>query len=106
MKLLSVNIATLQSFSHAGRAIATGIYKQPANARVFVGSLGLAGDNQADLVNHGGIHKAVYSYPAEHYEFWSRELGRNDLSWGAFGENLTITGFSEDEVFIGDVFKI
>lgn len=106
MKLLSVNVATLQNFTHAGNEVATGIYKLPRTSRVKVSSLGLEGDHQADLVNHGGIHKAVYSYPAEHYEFWSRELARADLSWGAFGENLTITGFSEDNVFIGDVFKI
>ncbi|HZV33710.1 MAG TPA: MOSC domain-containing protein [Verrucomicrobiae bacterium] len=106
MKLLSINVAMLRPISHRGNEVMTGIYKQPVKGSVKAGRLGLAGDAQADLENHGGIYKAVYSYPFEHYSDWSRELGRNDFALGQFGENLTVTGLSEDNVRIGDVFRI
>lgn len=106
MKLLSINVAAPQAISYHGKEVMTGIYKEPVPGRVKVGTLGLAGDAQADLKNHGGIYKAVYAYPFEHYEAWSRELGRNDFAFGQFGENLTITGLTEDSVHIGDMFRI
>src|ERR1700757_828953 len=103
MKLLSINIAVPRAIPHGGQEVMTGIYKDPVKGRLKVGTLGIGGDMQADLSVHGGIHKAVYSYPFEHYESWSRELGRNDFAFGQFGENLTITGWTEDLVNIGDV---
>lgn len=106
MKLLSINLAEPRAIPHAGQQVMTGIYKQPVKGKVKVGTLGLTGDMQADLAAHGGIYKAVYSYPFEHYEYWSLELGRNDFTFGQFGENLTITGWTEDLVNIGDVFRI
>ena len=68
--------------------------------------LNLVGDKQADLSVHGGPYKAVYAYPAEHYAFWRRELGEDDLPWGAFGENLTTEGLDESAVRIGDRFRV
>lgn len=68
--------------------------------------LNLAGDQQADLTVHGGPHKAVYAYPAEHYGFWRDEFPEIPLTWGYFGENLTTIGLREDAVFIGDTFKV
>lgn len=106
MKLLSINVALPRGISHRGKEVMTGIYKEPVKGSVKVGKLGLEGDAQADLENHGGIYKAVYSYPFEHYTHWSHELGRNDFAFGQFGENLTVTGLSEDNVHIGDVFRI
>jgi MOSC domain-containing protein YiiM len=69
-------------------------------------TLNLDGDRQADLSVHGGPTKAVYAYPAEHYEFWRKELPEMDLPFGMFGENFTVTGFSEAELNIGDLFRV
>lgn len=66
----------------------------------------LQGDQQADLRVHGGPNKAIYAYPSEHYSFWQQELARPDLPAGAFGENLTTAGLSEESIFIGDQFRI
>jgi MOSC domain-containing protein YiiM len=71
-----------------------------------VGRLNLYGDQQADLSVHGGPDKAVYAYPAEHYEYWRAELPDIELPRGIFGENLTIEGLLEDKVNIGDRFQI
>jgi MOSC domain-containing protein YiiM len=106
MKLISVNVSLPRTVSIAHKPVTTGIFKEPVPGKVRVRTLGLAGDGQADLQNHGGIHKAVYSYPFEHYEYWSRELGRNDFISGQFGENLTVEGLTEDQVHVGDVFRI
>ncbi len=106
MKLLSVNIGMPRTIIHDGAPVMTGIYKEPIAGRVKISTLGIAGDSQADLRNHGGIYKAVYGYPVEHYDYWSRELGRNDFVPGQFGENLTTSGFTEDDVHIGDMFRI
>jgi MOSC domain-containing protein YiiM len=84
----------------------TGIYKAPTEKRVRVLRLHLDGDGQADLSAHGGENKAVYGYAREHYETWAEELGRDDLTSGQFGENLTTEGLLEAEVGIGDVFRI
>jgi MOSC domain-containing protein YiiM len=73
---------------------------------VWVRRLNIDGDGQADLRVHGGEHKAVYAYPFEHYAFWARELGRDDLVHGQFGENLTTEGLIEDAVHIGDIYRI
>ena len=88
--------------------VQSGIRKQAvstlaANAAVAVGRLGLAGDEQSDLTVHGGLDKAVYAYPGEHYAFWQRQLGRPaPLPNGSFGENLTLAGLLETELWIGD----
>lgn len=83
----------------------TGIFKQAVPGRVKVHRLGLEGDGQGDLRVHGGPDKAVYAYPSEHYAAWRKELGREDLSWGFFGENLSTAGLLEAAVRIGDRLK-
>jgi MOSC domain-containing protein YiiM len=70
--------------------------------RVRVGRLNIQGDEQSDLEVHGGADKAVYVYPAEHYEYWRGELRGVDLPWGVFGENLTVEGLIEGGVHTGD----
>ena len=80
---------------HNGEPVSTGIFKEPIAGRVMIRTLNLDGDRQADLAVHGGPSKAVYVYPAEHYEFWKREFPEMDLPWGMFGENLTTTGLLE-----------
>ena len=89
-----------------GQVVETGIVKEPVNGPVMVRRLNLEGDAQADLSVHGGVDKAVYAYPSEHYDLWRAELGVRDLPWGMFGENLTTAGLSEDTVNIGDRFRI
>ena len=106
MKIVSVNVGLPRPVSWRGRRIMTGIYKDPVEGRVRVRRTNLDGDRQADLSVHGGPDKAVYVYPSEHYPFWRRELELEDLPWGSFGENLTAEGWWEDEVHVGDRFRI
>jgi len=84
------------------------IFKAPARGPVSVGTLGLAGDEQADLAVHGGPEKAIHHYPHDHYGFWADELEGHALlaSPGAFGENITTTGLTEEQVRIGDRFRL
>jgi MOSC domain-containing protein YiiM len=105
MKIVSVNVGLPRPVEWRGRRIMTGIFKEPVSGQVAVRRLNLAGDRQADLSVHGGVHKAVYAYPSEHYPFWRQELDLRDLTWGAFGENLTTEGWWEDEIHIGDRFR-
>ena len=106
MRLISVNVGLPRPVPYQDGIVSTGIYKEPVAGPVWVRRLNLDGDGQADLKVHGGEHKAVYAYPLEHYAFWSRELGRNDLGYGQFGENLTVEGLLEEQVNIGDVYRI
>ncbi len=105
-RVLSVNVGMGRSVAWNGRLVRTGIFKQPVEGRAHVGPLGLAGDEQADAESHGGPLKAVYAYPGEHYALWRGELPGTELPWGAFGENLTISGFLEGAVHVGDRFRI
>lgn len=106
MRLVSVNVGRPRPVPYRDGVVSTGIYKDPVAGPVWVRRLNLEGDGQADLKVHGGEHKAVYAYPFEHYAFWSRELRRNDLGYGQFGENLTVEGLLEEQVHIGDVYRI
>ncbi|HEV2846648.1 MAG TPA: MOSC domain-containing protein [Thermoanaerobaculia bacterium] len=106
MKIVSVNVGLPRPVTWRGRRIMTGIFKEPVEGRIQVRKLNLDGDGQADLSVHGGVDKAVYAYPSEHYPFWERELELENLPWGSFGENLTAEGWWEDEVHIGDRFRI
>lgn len=105
MRVVSVNAGAPREIEWRGKRVSTAIFKSPVPGRVKVGRLNVAGDRQADLSVHGGPEKAVYAYPAEHYAFWRDEIPGIDLSWGAFGENLTTEGLREDEVRIGDRFR-
>jgi MOSC domain-containing protein YiiM len=106
MKLISVNIGLPREVSWQGRAVTTGIFKEPIKGSVMLRTLNLDGDKQADLSVHGGVSKAVYAYPVEHYEFWQSELPNMKLPHGMFGENFTTEGLLEDTVNIGDRFRI
>ena len=102
MKIMAVNVSQPIEFEFEGRTMRSSIFKKPVNGPVALGKTNLAGDGQANLKVHGGAHKAVYAYSHDHYARWSETLGRNDLSFGEFGENLTISGLDEDEIAIGD----
>lgn len=111
-RVLSVNVAAARPLSIGGRTVMTAIGKRPVAGPVQVRPLGLAGDEQADLSVHGGLGKAVYAYPVEHYPFWrtvraqARVSGWDDeLPPGALGENLTLEGLLERDAFIGDVLR-
>jgi MOSC domain-containing protein YiiM len=106
MQLVSVNVGPPREVTWKGKTVRTGIFKEPVNARVMVRSLNLDGDGQADLTVHGGVDKAVYVYPFEHYDYWRNELPDTELTPGIFGENFTVTGFKEEEINIGDRFQI
>ncbi|MDK1004514.1 MOSC domain-containing protein [Bacillus subtilis] len=103
--VLSLNLGKPQTLEYDGKKIETGIMKRPAESAVMLYRENFEGDGQADLVNHGGPDKAVCVYPAEHYPFWEEFLSR-PLSNAAFGENLTVAGLTEENVCIGDVFKL
>ncbi|NIV75325.1 MAG: MOSC domain-containing protein [Gammaproteobacteria bacterium] len=106
MRLLSVNVSMPKAVAHAGKEVATGIFKEPVEGRVMLRRLNVEGDGQADLRGHGGAFRAVYVYAMENYDYWKRELGRDDFSYGQFGENFTVEGMLDDEVCVGDVFRI
>jgi MOSC domain-containing protein YiiM len=106
MKLLSVSVGLPREIEWKGKLVRTSIFKAPVPGRVRVSQLNLEGDQQSDLSVHGGIDKAVYAYPSEHYSFWRKELPGMDLSWGVFGENLTTEGLLEEAVHIGDRFRV
>jgi MOSC domain-containing protein YiiM len=104
-----VNIGTARRLKMGERSVLTGIGKAPVAGPVAVGPLGLAGDEQADLSVHGGLGKAVYAYPAVHYAFWQAQRRDRGVSLfdealppGFMGENLTIDGPLEHDVFVGD----
>jgi MOSC domain-containing protein YiiM len=106
MKILSVNVGLPREVNWQGKLVRTGIFKEPVKGPVMMRTLNLDGDEQADLTVHGGVTKAVYAYPSEHYAFWRAELPGTDLPWGMFGENFTTEGLLEEAVYIGDRFGI
>jgi MOSC domain-containing protein YiiM len=106
MKVLSVNVGLPREVTWQGKRVTTGIFKEPIRGRLMMRTLNLDGDQQADLRVHGGVSKAVYAYPSEHYNYWRTELPGMDLSPGMFGENFTTEGLIEDAVYIGDRFRI
>lgn len=106
MKLLAVSVGGPQEVEWRGQRVRTSIFKTPVPGRVRVGRLNIAGDRQSDLSVHGGLEKAVYGYPSEHYAFWRRELPDTELGWGAFGENLTTEGLLEEDICIGDRYRL
>ncbi len=102
MKIISVNVGRPREIVADDRLVRTSIFKSAVKGPVRVRGYNLEGDEQSDLTVHGGRDKAVYIYPSEHYAFWRHELDRDDLPWGAFGENLTLEGLLEGDVAIGD----
>jgi MOSC domain-containing protein YiiM len=105
-KVISLNVGLPRTVYFRGQAVTTGIFKEPVSGRIKLRRLNLDGDKQADLTVHGGPDKAVYAYPAEHYDYWKKRLPNMKLPWGMFGENLTTIELLEDQVNIGDVFQI
>ena len=112
MKLISVNVGRARALAIGNRSVASAIGKHAVAGSVVVHLLGLQGDEQADLSVHGGLAKAVYAYPAEHFAFWRTVRAQARASaWeepiapGSMGENLTLEGLLEHEAWIGDVLR-
>ena len=106
MRVVSLNVGLPREVEWHGRTVLTSIFKTPVDRRLRVTKLNFEGDQQSDLTVHGGVDKAVYAYPAEHYEYWRRELAQVDLPWAVFGENLTTEGLLEADVRIGNRFRV
>jgi len=109
MQLLGVQVGKVRPLQVGDQQVMSGIRKQAVRGPVAVSALGLAGDAQADLTVHGGLAKAVYAYPVEHYAFWQehrRALGLStDLPYGSLGENLTLSGVLEASLYVGDELR-
>jgi MOSC domain-containing protein YiiM len=104
-RIISVNVGTPQVVAFRGHTVSTGIYKSPVKGPVRVDGVNLVGDRQADLRVHGGIHKAVYAYALEDYEWWSGQLDRT-LVPGTFGDNLTTEGIDLADAVVGQRWRI
>lgn len=106
LRVISVNVSQPKQIVHDGTVTSTGIFKEPVTGRRRVRKLGIDGDGQADLTAHGGPDQAVYAYPVEHYGYWKTELGRDQMPYGQFGENLSIEGIDESTALVGDVLQV
>ncbi len=105
-RLLSVNVGLPRDIAWRGETVRTAIWKEPVQGRRMVRRLNIDGDRQGDLAGHGGEQRAVFVYQMESYHYWERQLGRNDFVFGQFGENFTVDGLSDEEVCIGDHYRI
>lgn len=105
-RLVSVNVGLPRDIAWRGEKVHTAIWKQPAQGRVTVRRLNVEGDGQGDLAGHGGENRAVMVYQMEAYRYWEGQLRRNDFALGQFGENFTVDGLADDEVSIGDRYRI
>ena len=105
-RLLSVNVGLPRDITWQGKTVYTGIWKAPVKGPRMVRRLNIDGDGQGDLTGHGGERRAVYVYQIDSYRFWQDQLGRNDFTYGQFGENFTVDGLSDKEVCIGDHYRI
>jgi ferredoxin-NADP reductase/MOSC domain-containing protein YiiM len=105
-RLVSLNVGLPKDIRWQGRTVHTGIWKDPVQGPRMVRRLNIDGDGQGDLGGHGGPNRPVFVYQLSSYRYWERQLSRDDLAYGQFGENFTIDGLPDDEVCIGDRFRI
>jgi MOSC domain-containing protein YiiM len=105
-RLLSVNVGLPRDVTWNGKTVRTSVWKSPVTGRRMVRKLDIDGDAQADLAGHGGEHRAVFVYQIDSYHYWESFLGRNDFTFGQFGENFTVEGLPDNEVCIGDRYCI
>jgi ferredoxin-NADP reductase/MOSC domain-containing protein YiiM/ferredoxin len=103
--LVSVNVGKPEDVAWQGRTVHTGAWKEPVQGRRMVRRLNVDGDGQGDLAGHGGEQRAVLVYQTDSYRYWREHLGR-ELEFGNFGENFTVDGLPDDEVCVGDRYRI
>src|SRR6266516_5471834 len=106
VQLLSVNVGLPRDIEWKGKTVHTAVWKDAVRGRRKVERLNIDGDGQGDLAGHGGEHRAVLVYQIDSYRYWQQQLGRDDFVYGQFGENFTIEGLPDDEVCIGDRYRI
>src|SRR5258708_32617251 len=104
--LLSVNVGLPQDVAWHGQMVHTAVWKRPVAGPRLVRRLDIDGDGQGDLASHGGEHRAVFVYQIESYRYWQQQLGRTDFTYGQFGENFTVDGLADDQVCIGDRYRV
>jgi ferredoxin-NADP reductase/MOSC domain-containing protein YiiM len=105
-QLMSVNVGLPQDVAWHGQTVRTAVWKRPVEGPRLVRRLNIDGDGQGDLAGHGGPNRAVFVYQLESYQYWQQQLGRDDFTYGQFGENFTVRGLADDQVCIGDRFRI
>src|SRR6266581_1746889 len=105
-RLLSVNVGMPRDVTWRGTTVHTGVWKHPVAGRRMARRLNVDGDGQGDLAGHGGEQRAVFVYQVESYRYWEQQLGRADFGYGQFGENFTVEGLADDQVCIGDRYRI
>jgi ferredoxin-NADP reductase/MOSC domain-containing protein YiiM len=105
-RLLSVNVGLPQDVAWHGQMVHTAVWKRPVEGPRLVRRLNIDGDGQGDLAGHGGEHRAVFVYQIESYRYWQQQLGRTDFTYGQFGENFTVDGLADDQVCIGDRYRV
>src|SRR3954453_3025391 len=105
-RLLSLNVGVPRDIEWDGRSVRTAVYKDAVEGRRMARRLNVAGDDQGDKAGHGGPNRAVFVYQLDSYRYWEQELGRDDFIYGQFGENFTVEGLADDEVCIGDRYRI
>ena len=105
-RLLSVNVGMPKDVTWHGRTVHTAVWKQPVGGPAMVRRLNIDGDGQGDRAGHGGEQRAVFVYQIESYQYWQDQLGRADFGYGQFGENFTVQGLADDEVCVGDRYRI
>ena len=106
MKIISTNIAKPKTITWNGRQVTTGIYKTPVNEPLYLGKDDVKDDEVSDRKHHGGEYKACYLFSADHYPYWKNLYPNLNWSYGMLGENLTVSGFNETKIYIGDIYKI
>jgi MOSC domain-containing protein YiiM len=105
-QLLSVNVGLPRDVSWRDEIVHTSVWKEPVQGRRLVRRLNVEGDGQGDLAGHGGEQRAVLVYQIASYRYWEKQLGRNNFTFGQFGENFTVQGLADNEVCIGDRYRI
>jgi ferredoxin-NADP reductase/MOSC domain-containing protein YiiM len=105
-RLMSVNVGLPRDIAWRGKTVHTAVWKTPVQGRRLVRRLNIEGDGQGDLAGHGGEHRAVFVYQIDSYRYWESQLHRNDFTYGQFGENFTVDGLSDQEVCIGDRYRV
>ena len=104
--LLSVNVGMPRDIAWRGQVVHTAVWKRPVDGPRMVRRLNIDGDGQGDLAGHGGEHRAVFVYQIESYRYWQQQLSRTDFTYGQFGENFTVDGLADDQVCIGDRYRV